>query len=57
MPPGDLSVLAAWQPGGYEMLNVLQQPLGELKRDWGSFKGVCAWGKQFYIQLPVEIQI
>lgn len=41
VPPGDLSVLAAWQTGVYEMLNVLQQSLDELKRDWSSIKRVC----------------
>lgn len=44
LPPGDLSVLlAAWQTGVYEMLNVLQPSLDELKRDWSSIKcvGVC----------------
>lgn len=48
---------AAWAVGVYEMLNVLQQPLDELKGDWGSLKWVCACGKQFYIQLSLEVQI
>lgn len=43
--------------GVYEMLNMLQKSLDEFKRDLGFIKCVYAGGKQFYIQLPVELQI